>query len=227
MAQERSLSPEKQLLKLIEEPKAGGGGIQAEAVKHQGLSMFSPSAWLGRFFFFRDTFKKYFHREGPAQLDIKLINRALSFMILLLVFYFLSTFAVSLLGLKKVPRLEFKASAASSSVSPQEILSLKKAAAYYLEKVTERDIFKMGEKKADKSAAAGSKPPSSRIMEATQHLKLVGISWSNDPDAMIEDSKAGRTFFMKRGQMLGEIKVQAIFKDKVVLGYEGEEIELR
>lgn len=46
---QKSLSPERQLLKLIEEPQAKGL-LQAAAVKHQGLSLFSFSAWLGRFF---------------------------------------------------------------------------------------------------------------------------------------------------------------------------------
>jgi type II secretory pathway component PulC len=56
----------------------------------------------------------------------------------------------------------------------------------------------------------------------------VGIAWSNDPDAMIEDTKTHRTFFLKKGQTIDEeIKVQAIFKDRVVLSYKGEEIELR
>jgi type II secretory pathway component PulC len=64
-------------------------------------------------------------------------------------------------------------------------------------------------------------------MEMTQNLKLVGISWSNDPDAMIEDTKTTRTFFVKRGQMISEVKVKDIARDKVVLTYDGEDIDLR
>ena len=71
------------------------------------------------------------------------------------------------------------------------------------------------------------KPPSSGIIGVTQHLRLAGISWSDDPDAMIEDTRTKRTLFVKRGGMIGKIKVQAIFKDKVVLFYDGEEIELK
>jgi hypothetical protein len=44
---------------------------------------------------------------------------------------------------------------------------------------------------------------------------------------MIEDTKALRTFFVKRGEMAGEAKVQAIFKDKVVLSVGTEEFELK
>ena len=32
---------------------------------------------------------------------------------------------------------------------------------------------------------------------------------------------------VKRGEMIGEVKVQAIFKDKVVLTFGGEEVELK
>ena len=71
------------------------------------------------------------------------------------------------------------------------------------------------------------KVTSARILDATETLKLVGISWSNDPDAIIEDTKDTKTFFVKTGQKIGEVKVQAIFKDKVVLSYQGEETELK
>jgi type II secretory pathway component PulC len=56
----------------------------------------------------------------------------------------------------------------------------------------------------------------------------VGISWSADPDVMIEDGKTQRTIFLKKGQLVdNEIRVEAVFKDKVILSYKGEEIELK
>ena len=50
---------------------------------------------------------------------------------------------------------------------------------------------------------------------------------NSELDAMIEDTQALRTFFVKRGQMLGQVKVEAIFKDKIILSCDGEEAELR
>jgi hypothetical protein len=227
MAQERPLTPEKQLLRLIEDQKTNTAGIQRlEAIKHRSLSLFSFGAWLGRFSFLKEAFKKWFHGTRPHQLDIKLINKVLALFIFILVIYFISNLFSSLINLKKTPYLEFKPQEGTGLASTQEPSFLKKAASYYFEKIRERDIFKMGAKKTT-AQATSPKGPSSRIIEATQHLKLVGISWSNDPDAMIEDTKALRTFFVKRGQMIGEVKVQAIFKDKVVLAFGGEEIELR
>ena len=108
---------------------------------------------------------------------------------------------------------------------------LKKAVSYYLERVRDRDIFRMGSVRimgtGDDGTQTVMKVTSSKVMEATQNLKLVGISWSSSPDAIIEDTKTTKTFFVKTGQMMGDVKVQAIFKDKVVLSYSGEEMELR
>ena len=101
---------------------------------------------------------------------------------------------------------------------------MKKTAAYYFEKVAQRDIFKMGPKPLPTEK---QKVVSPVVTEATKNLKLVGISWSDNPDAMIEDTQAKRTFFLKRGQKIGKMKIQAIFRDKVILSYEDEEVILK
>ena len=226
MAQERPITPEKQLLKLIEDPKSKTTAVSAQAIKHQGLSLFSFSAWIGRISFFKDWFKRRLQRPKYHGFNTKIISKALGICIFVLAFYFISNLFTSLVNFKKMPDLLEMKKEDLKPVSFQEASVSKKAVSYFLEKVRQRDIFKMGHKEQVTSEVA-IKNPSSTIIEATQHLKLVGISWSNDPDAMIEDTKASRTFFVKRGQLIGEIKVQAIFKDKIVLSYAGEEIELR
>ncbi len=227
MAQERPITPEKQLLKLIEDPKSKTTAVSAQAIKHQGLSLFSFSAWIGRISFFKDWFKRRLQRPKSHGFNTKIISKALGICIFVLAFYFINNLFTSFINFKKVPNLLLEVKKEDSKPeSFQETSVSKKAVSYFLEKVRQRDIFKMGQKKPV-TAEIAAKGPSSRIIEATQHLKLVGVSWSNDPDAMIEDTKALRTFFVKRGQLIGEIKIQAIFKDKVVLSYAGEEIELR
>ena len=44
-------------------------------------------------------------------------------------------------------------------------------------------------------------PPSQRITELIKNLRLVGISWSADPDVMIEDTNMQRTFFLKKARL--------------------------
>lgn len=228
MAPERPLTPEKQLLNLIENPKAKNANpLGLSGMKQHSLSLLSLGAWLGRVSFSRERFKKWLNGLKRRQLDVKALNKALSVCVAILALYFAGTCALGIVNTKKLPVFKFEFSAKESGDVFQEG-SFLKAASYYLEKVRQRDIFQLGPKKTeDTKEEAVQSGPSGEILEATQHLKLVGISWSNDPDAMLEDTKALKTFFVKRGQMIGDVRVQAIFKDKVVLSYRGEETELR
>ncbi len=224
MAQERSLTPEKQLLNLIESPKAKDAGPRPNLVKHHGMRLLSSGVWKGKLYFFKDYIKKVLS-GGFQQPDLKWINRVLAAIIVISVFYLMNTFYFSIIGMKKMSHLKFTAQESAKGARFRDVTTLKQPAAYYVDKIRQRDIFSMGAKKAVQEKAPDT--VSSEIVEATQSLKLVGISWSNDPDAMIEDSKALRTFFVKRGQMIGRVKIEAIFKDKVILSYEGKEVELR
>lgn len=230
MAQERPLTPEKQLLNLIEAPRAKDvAALKAQAVRHRNLSLISLSAWLGRFLFLKDWFKKHLSLSGKKQLDIKLINNLLGLSAAILAVCAVGNFTGSVLRLRKMPfeRPEFKGIGKADMFLEGSLL--KNTVSYYLEQIRQRDIFRMGPEKGEGDAPEPPEPagPSGEIIEATGHLKLVGISWSGDPDAMVEDTKALKTFFVKRGQMIGDVRVQAIFKDKVILQYRGEEVELR
>lgn len=227
MLPEKPLTPEKQLLKLIEEP-AAKNTINLAAVKHHGLSLFSVSAWAGRGSFFKHRFQKWLKAPRLWRPDIKAINTILMAIAVVLGVSFIVNFSASVIKLKKSGGLTFKTLDDSKHAEGvQEHAVFRKPVAYYLEKMAARDIFKMGVKKRAAPEQGQVNSSASRILELTQHLKLVGISWSSDPDAMIEDTRALKTFFVKRGEMIGDIKVQAIFKDKVVLVYSGEEIELK
>jgi hypothetical protein len=224
MPEDRRLTPEKQLLNLIEEHKEDSGKrIEAKAIKHFGLSLFSFSGWLGRVSFFKDRLKVFSSQDKFDFLDVRFINSFLILCIFMLGTYFVVSFSFSMKNLKKMPSLEIKPLGNTASGSAAEMLGLKRAVAYYLDKVAVRDIFKLGPK--NPLAAKGG--PSEKALEATKNLKLVGISWSDNPDAMIEDSKTMRTFFVKRGDVVGDIKVEAIFKDKVVLNFAGEDVDLK
>lgn len=228
MSHEKPLTPEKQLLKLIEEPTTKSS-FNVAALKHQGLSLLSLRAWIARCSFVTHKFQKWVKNPKRLQLDIKVINRILEGIVVVLGLSLIGSLYNSALRFKKEPDIRVKIlQRAAQPENLQDGIILRKPVAYYLEKISTRDIFKMGPKKTQTPPAQDAgKEQGSRILEATQHLKLVGISWSNDPDAMIEDTRAIRTFFVKRGQMIGDIRVQAIFKDKVILTYSGEEIELK
>ena len=230
MAQERFVTPEKQLLKLIEDPKKENAGVASRAIRYRRHSLFSFSAWLSRVYFFKNKLSGSFDHRDFRKLDVKTINNILFLFIVILVSYFIFSFSVSMIDMKKSWDSRFKIadSGSQSGGSVEKVSFLKKAESFYLEKVRQRDIFKIGAKNIIGNAEVVMKDTSSKAIEATKHLRLVGISWSSDPDAMVEDTIALRTFFVKRGQTLGtDIRVEAILKDKIILSYKGEEVELR
>lgn len=225
MAQEKPPTPERQLLNLIEGSLAKAN-VQVEAIKHRSLSFFSFGAWLGRAAFYKQGFAHWLSAGDFRRLDIKSVNKLLGFFLFILSAYFIGSLFISLVKYNKLPEMEIKYNGILKP-SPKKEAELSKVVSYYLEKVRARDIFKMGEKKTGGTTV--EKVPSSRITELAQNLKLVGISWSNDPDVMLEDTKAQRTYFLKKGQMLENLnlKLEAVFKDKIILSCEGQEIELR
>jgi hypothetical protein len=65
--------------------------------------------------------------------------------------------------------------------------------------------------------------------EAKKRLKLVGVIWSANPQAMVEDERDKRTYLVSAGESIaGGVLIKEIFRDKaVVVGVEGQEWELR
>jgi hypothetical protein len=61
---------------------------------------------------------------------------------------------------------------------------------------------------------------------APSDYKLVGILWSQNPQAMVED-KGGRTHLLSVGDAIGEYRVKAIHQDSAVITDDKSEWELR
>ena len=70
---------------------------------------------------------------------------------------------------------------------------------------------------------------SSRVSkgEALQDLNLLGVITGDDNQAIIEDTKTKKTFFLYKGDSFREFKVYDIREGSVTLDYEGERIELK
>ena len=160
-------------------------------------------------------------KDEKNQLNIKAVNALLFILAFMLVFFYINGISVSLNKIKDINLGNFVAIKDSAKISPEE--SLLKPFSFYQEVIKPRDIFRMGQKPSLDSADVIS----SKAAEASQTLKMVGISWSDQPDAMIEDTKSGKTYFVKKGQMVGDFKVVAVYKDRVTLRYGEENIDLR
>ncbi len=102
----------------------------------------------------------------------------------------------------------------------------------YVSAVSFRNIFSPFEKKEVEapSAVAAATAAVQRVSDRTQTLKLVGVSWLDTPDsasAMVEDTGSGVTYFLRMGEKVNGVRVDAIYADSIVLELDGERLELK
>lgn len=91
-----------------------------------------------------------------------------------------------------------------------------------LKEARKRNVFTLAPQAKEEKRKTAIKP-----RERVADLKLVGILWSSNPQAMIEDVKSGRTYLIGAGDEIKRWKVKAIYQDRVIIvGDEGES-ELR
>jgi hypothetical protein len=219
-------SPERDLLKIIE-GKNNDPSVTAKGSVRKGLSFFSLGALKGRLSFLKGQLSRVF--SGGFSLDISNVNRILLVSLIAMFLFMSFDFVSSMVGLKGQVDAAFKVEGQIPGFSAKEASALK-GPSFYLEKARKRDIFKMISEIAEEeesSSEGGKKEATKNVAKLTENLRLVGISWSDDPDAMIEDTSSKRTYFLKRGDSIGSVEVAGIFKDKVVLSYQGEEVELK
>jgi hypothetical protein len=222
----RQNTPEKQLLNLIEKPNSPRA-LHSASLKYHSLSFLTLAGLQAWILFLENNLRALFKDGRIYQVDVKTVNQFLKLCVILFGVYFIVNLTVSVIGLRKDLNLRGKFEK-KAALEGEGTKSLLKSLTYYLEKARERDLFKMGRKLPLETANTVNKGPSARIIEATKDFRLVGISWSNDPDVMIEDTANQRTLFLKRGQTFANnVKLNAVYKDKVTLGFEGEEVELR
>jgi hypothetical protein len=227
MAQEEPNTPEKQLLGLIEDTKAQGSGQKRTRPKF--LHYLSVTALRGRISFLVEKLNlRQFAKVPP--LDIKTLNIVLKICAGGLALYFVANLIISIASLSKIPELGLDISERAYA-APAHATSLLKKVSYYTDKALERDIFSF-ESLITTSEIEEVMPPEealvSKLQEAMSTLRLVGIAWSDEPDAMIEDKGSGEVHFVRRGDLIdGKVKVEMIMRDRVLLSYEGEEAELR
>lgn len=62
--------------------------------------------------------------------------------------------------------------------------------------------------------------------ELIKDISLVGILSGDSPQAVIEDKKTQKTYYVARNQLIGKFKVEDIREGKIILGLNGQKYEL-
>lgn len=69
-------------------------------------------------------------------------------------------------------------------------------------------------------------PASAANTDLLKDINLVGIISGDNPQAIIEDKKSQKAFYLSKGQFIGEFQLEDIQEGKIILNYNGQRYEL-
>ncbi|HEX9780844.1 MAG TPA: hypothetical protein VGB20_06500 [bacterium] len=95
----------------------------------------------------------------------------------------------------------------------------------YIAAAVQRNPF-TGTSEATASAPAPARSARDELLELSKTLVVVGIAQGITPEALVEDTKQQRTFFLRVGDAINGLTVREISSKGVLVTYEGEELLL-
>jgi len=206
-----NITPEERLLKIIESP-----GIQKAKVyfsaKAKAINLKTLTVWFKSLRFDKNIIKK---------IDLRLANKIVAFFCGFITLFLLFDFFR--VGSNLRSRFEKTLQASQSAITEEKKVAFPNVnIEEVLAQAKRRNVFTF--LPAPAKAEASLSPD---ITEIISNFKLVGIIWSNSPQAMIENAKEQRTFLLSQGEQIGQVTIKKIFQDKVIIEVEGQEQELR
>ncbi|MCM8780595.1 MAG: hypothetical protein NC908_01545 [Candidatus Omnitrophica bacterium] len=92
---------------------------------------------------------------------------------------------------------------------------------FYLNGIRNRPLFNATQEPPKTESLAGAIDAN-----IVKDITLVGIIAGEKPQAVIEDNKTQKIFYLNKGQFLGDIQVEDIQEGKIILNYQGKRFEL-
>jgi|GEM_PF-891335 len=218
---EDKITPEEKLLKIIENPQTqkrmppAGPGAQSVAIK-KDLSSLLKGLRID------PDISKY--------LTLPNANRAIAVICAIITVFFIIGYIIygAQLNIRFNKIVE---GASMADINAKGMSAAQDTFSNILEGARRRNIFTslpMASPEQQQTGAAGiAGAPAEPAVESINNFKLVGIMWSDNPQAMIEDTKQNRTHLVGVGEKIREYKINKILKNKVILSKEKMEWELR
>ena len=103
-----------------------------------------------------------------------------------------------------------------------------KPMSFYLSELEKREIFQPASTAKSLKEAAPEKVALDKLKVMAADFTLQGISWGQNPKAMVKSAKEDKMYFLGEGQTIGVtgVKMKAIYRNKIVVSYEEAEMEL-
>lgn len=150
------------------------------------------------------------------------LNLALVFLLIGVVIYSIPIF------LKKprnvIEDLEERIKPAKKSLNPEEREFKTPPLSYFVQEVNSRNIFSPIAKEDAKPETPVDEGP--KMEDIKEQLSLLGVIGGDKPQAIIEDKKMQKTYFLNKGGIFDQVQVKDILDNKVILIYKDQEFEL-
>lgn len=198
-----SLSPEEKLLRLIRKDKK-------DEPADAKVASPAPLSAKAAFNALSESINSY--------LNISSIQKIILIIFTLSVIYLISSFVYPLIGTKEI-RVS-KITTANANEQKTESKEEIKPFEFYKGAIADHQIF------SGPLSQSGSLPAGNIDLDLTKDIGLVGIISGENPQAIIQDKKAKKTYYVSKGQFIGELQVEDIQQGKVIITYRGQSFEL-
>ncbi|MDP3790740.1 MAG: type II secretion system protein N [Candidatus Omnitrophota bacterium] len=222
---QRDISPEEKLLSII---KGNHDKVPAEKgtgkpdAKDMGIKPVSPSGKIDDYVSI--ILKSSFFKNNIFDPGIlKVFNRCMAIILVIAVLYFIGDiFFVRASGKANSIIAGFSSSVMPAQLAPKTAKIEARNYSYYSNKVAGKKIFGAG----TYVAAEFQSGAQSAGEQSESNIGLVGIIPGARAQAIIEDRKAQKTYYLMKGQSVNDISVEDIDRDKVTIEYKGKRMSL-
>lgn len=148
------------------------------------------------------------------------IEKLMVVLIVISFIYLIASFIYPWTGLKKINL----PGVSSEKIEEPKLESKEEPSPYesYLQGIRNRQIFGSPVVSSQQAAA----PTGAADADLIKDINLVGIISSDPPQAVIEDKRAQKTYYVSKGQFIGAFQVEDIQEGKIILNYKGQRYEL-
>lgn len=206
-----NLSPEEKLLRLIK----GEDKIKPKILPDQDSAV-AKTLPVVQPVTTKIFLKKPFHFAIQKYLNFVNLRKTLPFLLAAFIIYFIASLIYPFVCLRNIKLSAVSKERFENSVIPKEET---KPYEFYLEGARQRQIFATPITQ-ETIGSAGVETSS------IKDINLIGIISGDNPQAVIEDKKAQKTFYVTKGQFIGEFRIDDIQQGKIILTNRGQRFEL-
>lgn len=212
---DKDISPEERLLRLIKFKSKKEDKLSYQAEKKMPQPESKPEKKIGP----AEEKLTWLSKTLPQFKNIIIINRLLFFLFIILMIYFLIDYFF--LPSVKISPVLIEEPGIEESIKEEPV---RHSHSYYEKEIMGKDLFKP----LLKDIPVAEQEIEVELEDIIVNLNLLGVVSGDNPQAIIEDRKKRKTYFLNKGESLGELKLKEILEaeGKVILIYKGREFDL-